>query len=158
MPTPIQHTRGGCRRIVTAITAAAALFAAGLAVAAEPLPPVTVYKSPTCGCCIAWVEHLEENGFTVNVVNQRDVVPDKVHFGVPEPLYSCHTARVDGYTVEGHVPAADIKRLIEERPAVSGIAVPGMPQGSPGMETGHVESYSVISYTEDGVTAEFSRY
>jgi hypothetical protein len=133
-------------------------FLIGAARAQSPGTDVTVYKSPTCGCCGAWVDHLKASGFNVNVVNQDDVVPEKQYFGVPENLYSCHTARVGGYTIEGHVPARDIKRLLAERPAVSGLSVPGMPHGSPGMETGRVDRYSVVTFTEDGETSIFSSY
>lgn len=119
---------------------------------------VTVYKSPTCGCCTAWVDHLKENGFSVDVVERTDVYPEKQRFGVPERLYSCHTARIGDYTIEGHVPAADIRRLLTERPAVTGLSVPGMPHGSPGMETGRVDPYAVISFDDYGNTRIFNRY
>ena len=122
------------------------------------LSPITVYKSPTCGCCGAWVDHLKENGFSVEVIEQSDVYPEKRRFGVPEKLYSCHTARIDDYTIEGHVPADDIMRLLAEKPAVAGLAVPGMPHGSPGMETGRVDSYAVISFDTYHNTRIFSRY
>ena len=113
---------------------------------------VTVYRSPTCGCCKAWEDHLRENGFTVESVETRAMDVVKTENGVPRPLLSCHTAIVDGYVIEGHVPAADIARLLSERPAVRGLAVPGMPTGSPGMETPGREAqpYEVFAFSDDG--------
>src|SRR5262245_14270167 len=99
-------------------------------------PTVEVYKSPTCGCCSLWVAHLQANGFTVRTSDRDndDLAAFKATHGVPSAAQSCHTALVNGYVIEGHVPAADVQRLLKERPAVVGIAVPGMPIGSPGME------------------------
>lgn len=120
---------------------------------------VTVYKSPTCGCCKAWIEHLEENGFEVEARDVPDVVPHKIEHGVTPQLASCHTALVDGYVIEGHVPAGDIRRLLAERPAVKGLSVPGMPVGSPGMEHGdRVDPYDVLSFGDDGKTEVYSSY
>lgn len=99
-------------------------------------PMITVYKSPSCNCCGLWVEHLESHGFNVDVVAKANVMPIKKKLGVPAGMGSCHTAIVDGYVIEGHVPAQDIQRLLKERPTGSGLAVPGMPVGSPGMEMG----------------------
>ncbi len=130
----------------------------GIAFADQSAGAIKVYKSPTCGCCTAWVDHLIDNGFTVDVVEKTDVSPFKRHLGVPPQLHSCHTAEIDGYVIEGHVPAADIKRMLAERPPIRGLAVPGMPQGSPGMETGHVEPYSVISFDADNRFGEYARY
>ena len=127
--------------------------------AATPVAPVVfadtvrVYKTPTCGCCAAWVTHLREAGFAVAVVDTADLAPLKAQFGVPSGLGSCHTARVGGYTVEGHVPAADVARLLRERPAdVAGIAVPGMPLGSPGMEVPGqpAQPYDVVAFGPKG--------
>jgi hypothetical protein len=115
------------------------------------LPVVTVYKSPTCGCCRAWVEHLQEDGFRVEVVDMNDRSALSSGRGVPRELGSCHTAVVGDYVVEGHVPAADIRRLLEEAPDAAGLAVPGMPIGSPGMEQGdHVQPYDVMLIARDG--------
>lgn len=120
---------------------------------------VTVYKSPTCGCCEAWIDHLEDNGFEVETRDVRDVVPHKIEHGVTPQLASCHTALVDGYVIEGHVPASDIKRLLAERPAVKGLSVPGMPVGSPGMERGdRVDPYDVLSFDGEGETDVYSSY
>jgi len=123
------------------------LLGDGTARAAE----MTVYKSPWCGCCGAWVEHLRANGFSVAVEEREDLSPVKRGFGVPEALHSCHTAVIEGYVIEGHVPAADILRLLTERPQARGLAVPGMPVGSPGMEQGgQRDPYEVILFGGDG--------
>src|SRR5262245_37331396 len=99
-------------------------------------PVITVYKDPNCGCCSIWVEHLRKNGFEVTVQEPGNMVEIKRKLGVPTYLQSCHTAVIDGYTIEGHVPAAEIHRLLKERPNAKGLTVPGMPLGSPGMEAG----------------------
>jgi hypothetical protein len=125
---------------------------------AEEETRVTVYKSPTCGCCSKWVRHLEENGFSVETHDVRDVTPMKRANGVPERLSSCHTAFVDGYIVEGHVPASDVKRLLAQRPQVSGLAVPGMPEGSPGMEGPNPERYQVLAFDPEGGVEVFSSH
>jgi hypothetical protein len=113
---------------------------------AEDAPAVKVWKDPNCGCCTGWVEHLRQSGFTVAVVEQADLTSIKAEAGIPAELASCHTARIDGYVLEGHVPAAAIRRLIKERPEAIGLAVPGMPIGSPGMEGGSPEVYAVILF------------
>ncbi len=118
---------------------------------------VMVYKSPTCGCCKKWVKHMRENGFTVKTQDMADVTPYKTRYGVTPELASCHTAVVSGYVVEGHVPAADIKRLLKERPRIAGLSAPGMPAGSPGMDTGH-ESYDVVSFDNKGNVAVYARH
>lgn len=123
------------------------------------LPQVTVYKSPSCGCCGDWVTHMQRNGFPVEVHDVEDVEPLKRKAGISPRLASCHTAFVEGYALEGHVPAADVKRLLAERPAGRGLAVPGMPVGSPGMEVGdRRDAYDVLLYREDGESAVFSHY
>ncbi len=121
----------------------------GSSSAAEPTE-VQVYKTPTCGCCAKWVDHLRDNGFSVSVTDLKDVTPIKLENGVPRRLASCHTAITEGYIVEGHVPAEDIRRLLDERPKVSGLAVPGMPIGSPGMEGPNPKRYKVLSFGADG--------
>lgn len=118
---------------------------------------VEVHSDPNCGCCGAWVEHLEDNGFKVDHQRHNDVRGVKIEQGVTPDLASCHTAMVDGYVIEGHVPADDIKALLEERPDVAGLAVPGMPHGSPGMETGRVDDYAVVSWTRDRQPPEIFR-
>ncbi|MGB0682671.1 MAG: DUF411 domain-containing protein [Magnetovibrionaceae bacterium] len=125
---------------------------------ASSAPQMTVYKSPSCGCCGKWVEHMEENGFQVTVKNTDDLDPIKFIAGVPDKLQSCHTATIDGYVIEGHVPAADVKRLLAERPAAVGLSVPGMPIGSPGMEMGdEKEPYPVILFNGEDVSI-YNRY
>lgn len=120
---------------------------------------ITVYKSATCGCCKEWVKHLQANGFSVKAQDVTDLKSYKTANGVPAKLASCHTATVDGYVIEGHVPANDIKRLLKERPAVSGLAVPGMPVGSPGMEQGaHKDRYEVLTFDKQGKTGVYAQY
>ena len=119
---------------------------------------ITVYKSPTCGCCSAWVDHMKANGYTVVSKNVDDLEAIKKVLGVPDPFQSCHTAMVDGYVVEGHVPAADVTRMLAEKPEVAGITVPGMPAGSPGMEVGSVDKYDVLLFRSDGSAKVYASY
>lgn len=122
------------------------------------LPQVTVYKSPTCGCCSAWVEHLRDNGFAVVTRDVDDLAPIKAQHGITPALASCHTARIGGYVLEGHVPAADVKTLLAQRPQITGLAVPGMPIGSPGMEQGaSKQPYDVVAFDGQGIRV-FNRY
>lgn len=107
-----------------------------IAESATDADTITVWYSPTCGCCKKWVSHLEENGFTVRAQERQDMAWLKHQLGVPEAMASCHSARVGNYLIEGHVPASDIRRLLREQPQAAGLAAPGMPAGSPGMETG----------------------
>lgn len=144
--------------VVAVVTA---LLAIGFWVIAGPnaeadAEEVTVYKSPWCGCCGAWVDHLRENGFAVTVHETEDLGPIKQRHGVPAALGSCHTAEVGGYTIEGHVPAADINRLLREQPDGRGLAVPGMPMGSPGMEGPHKDPYDVLLFDDEGDITVFS--
>ncbi|GJD77498.1 DUF411 domain-containing protein [Methylobacterium gregans] len=137
-------------------------LAAGLALGrgalAEGLPTVAVTKDPNCGCCEKWVTHLRDAGFTVTVT-EGPVNPVKARLGVPRDLASCHTAQVGGYVVEGHVPAGAIKRLLAEKPQGTGLAVPGMPVGSPGMEVDGMEpdTYEVTLFGPERRSA-FARY
>ena len=146
-------------RLVGRIMALAALTAilGSPAVADEPTQ-ITVYKSPKCGCCGKWMTHLEENGFSVVAHDVDDMTPVKAENGVPQHLSSCHTARVEGYVVEGHVPASDITRLLEQQPRIVGLSVPGMPIGSPGMEGPNPEPYRVLSFDAQGRFAVFSSH
>ena len=122
-------------------------------------PSVEVFKSPTCGCCSKWVTHLEEQGFSVSAEDTGDMQTIKAGAGVPPHTASCHTAFVGGYFIEGHVPAADIRRLLEEKPDARGLTVPGMPIGSPGMEIGdRRDRYQVLLVDDDGGTSVFSEY
>ncbi|HEU0300549.1 MAG TPA: DUF411 domain-containing protein [Longimicrobium sp.] len=113
---------------------------------------MVVYKTPSCGCCRAWVEQAQAAGFALEVHDVDRVEPVKHEHGLPGHLASCHTALVDGYVVEGHVPFDVIRRLLKERPQVAGIAVPGMPMGSPGMEVpgGRKDPYDIIAFTREG--------
>lgn len=123
---------------------------------AETPVVVTAYRSASCGCCKGWLEHLRQAGLQVKDQVVTDVGVLKRRYGVPAALASCHTARVGEYTVEGHIPASVIRKLFRERPDVSGIAVPGMPLGSPGMEAGNRrENYTVFSFTRSGTVAPF---
>jgi len=115
---------------------------------------ITVYKSPYCGCCTAWSEHMRDAGFTVKEIKREDMDTVKRDLGVPERLESCHTAMIDGYVIEGHVPAEDVKRLLNERPKAKGLSVPGMPIGSPGMEQGdHKERFISVIWDDDTMKA-----
>ena len=119
-----------------------------------------VYKSPTCGCCANWVKHLQQHGFRTQVTETDDVAAIKAQHRIPARAQSCHTAVVDGYVIEGHVPAADVQRLLKERPAVVGLAVPGMPIGSPGMEVPNVkpQAYDVLTFDKQGQLKVFASH
>lgn len=123
-------------------------------------PLVQVYKTPTCGCCANWVKHLQSHGFATRVIDLENLGEIKAKNQVPRQAQSCHTATVDGYALEGHVPAADVKRLLKERPAVLGLAVPGMPIGSPGMEVPGVkaQTYNVMAFDNKGQLTVYSSY
>ncbi|MEO8296106.1 MAG: DUF411 domain-containing protein [Gemmatimonadota bacterium] len=118
---------------------------------------ITVYKSPSCGCCAKWIDHLTANGFKVTTRNMEDVTPIKSQNHVPDALRSCHTAIVNGYVIEGHVPASDIQHLLRDKPKISGLAVPGMVTGSPGMEGGTAQSYDVVAFG-DGKTSVYAKH
>lgn len=120
---------------------------------------IVVHKDPTCGCCTGWVEHVRAAGFPVEVSGVSDINRVKVRLGIPSNLYACHTAEVDGYVIEGHVPASAVKRLLVERPKVKGLAVRGMPLGSPGMEVegAEPETYDVVAFRSEG-QSPFARF
>lgn len=127
--------------------------------AAGTLPTVEVFKNPSCGCCGAWVDHLEAAGFEVKVTMVDDTSVARKKYGLPDKFGSCHTAVVAGYVVEGHVPAADVKKLLAMKPVAVGIAVPGMPAGSPGMEMGsRKDPYQVLLVDKQGRERVFSSY
>lgn len=129
------------------------------AVTAVSAAEVVVYKSATCGCCKKWVEHMRANGFDVKAHDVKDVVTYKTRFGVPADLGSCHTATVEGYAIEGHVPAKEVKRLLAEKPKITGLAVPNMPLGSPGMDdSGIKQPYEVIAFDKNGSRSIYARY
>ncbi len=144
------------RNILVAITSLVVLAISSPSQSAGPL--VTVFKNPTCGCCGKWVEHLKANGFTVKVQEVNDTSAYERQYRVPRSMVSCHIAVVNGYAIEGHVPAAEIKRLLSERPKAEGLAVPGMPVGSPGMEAAHSDAYSVFVFDESGQSSVYARY
>ena len=138
-----------------AIILLAGLFASQGAVKAAD---VVVYKSPTCGCCSKWVEHMENNGYSVEVHDVQNVNPIKDKLGIPGRLRSCHTAKVGDYLIEGHVPASDIAQLLKTKPDIAGLATPGMPMGSPGMEGPRKVPYDVMSFTDNGSSAVYSSH
>lgn len=121
-------------------------------------PTLVVYKTPSCGCCRGWVKAMEASGFKVEVHDLDDLAATKHAAGVPDELQSCHTARIGGYVVEGHVHAEDIRRLLAERPDIAGIAAPGMPMGSPGMEGAYKDRYDVVTFGGKGRQAVFASH
>lgn len=143
-----------------ALVAALSLGVAAAAQTTRPAPAMEVYKSPTCGCCSKWVDHVREGGFTVKVTDLDDdaLATLKQKHGIPRTAQSCHTALVAGFVVEGHVPVSEVHRLLKERPPVSGIAVGGMPVGSPGMEVPgqRPHTYNVLTFTKQGDLKIFS--
>lgn len=126
--------------------------------AGQDTSTITVYKSPTCGCCNAWIQHLEKNGFKVIAENRNDMPMIKGASGIKEQYQACHTAFVGNYFIEGHVPASDIKRLLKEKPNAAGLAVPGMPMGSPGMEGPRQDPYTVLLIKKNGESENYSHH
>ena len=122
------------------------------------LPVIEVYKSASCGCCSAWIEHLEANGFTVRAKNVEMPAQYRKLAGIPDALGSCHTGLVNGYAIEGHVPASDIKQLLREKPKAKGLAVPAMPMGSPGMEGPRKDAYDVLLVKNNSSTEVYKHY
>jgi hypothetical protein len=143
------------RRVVLGMLASAVVTLA-TSVRAQTAPSIKVFKDPNCGCCNEWVQHLRAHGFAAIVTETSEMQPVKARFGVPKALSSCHTAEISGYVIEGHVPAHAIERLLAEKPQALGLAVPGMPAGSPGMN-GEPEAYDVVIFTRDGQRL-FGRY
>lgn len=149
--------------VIAPVVAVAAALTAVTLMTAPPAPPtdaplVTVYKTPTCRCCMKWVRYLQEAGFAVRTEHPADLAVVRARLGVPPEYAACHTAVVEGYVVEGHVPAADIKRLLAERPAARGLTVPGMPVGSPGMEGPNPEDFRVHLLRADGSVSVYAQY
>jgi hypothetical protein len=138
------------------ITAAILLSIQATAWAASPV--VDVYKSATCGCCKEWIKHLEKNGFTVRAHEVDNPSDYREKFGIPQRFGSCHTGVVQGYALEGHVPAADIQRLLKQKPKAKGLAVPAMPMGSPGMEGPRQDPYDVYLVKQDGNATIYKHY
>lgn len=146
------------RHLLTTLGAGVAAVALP-SMATNALPQVEVFKSPTCGCCGAWVDHLKAAGFTVKVVEVDDTTATRKRYGLPDKFGSCHTGIVNGYVVEGHVPATEIKRLLTTKPVAIGLAVPGMPVGSPGMEYGgRKDPYDVYFIDKNGRETVFAHY
>ena len=125
---------------------------------AQGAPKVEVFKSASCGCCGAWVEHMRQNGFHVTTHDVADVSAQRRKLGMPDRLGSCHSAKVGGYAIEGHVPAADIRRLLKEKPNALGLAVPSMPPGSPGMESSRPIPYDTLLVARDGTTRVYASH
>jgi len=151
-------TTRSTRALVVALLALSAPVLYGQTKPAPAKPHLTVYKSPTCGCCAKWVEYMEARGFTASVTNMPDVTPIKIKHGLLPQLASCHTTLVGGYVIEGHVPVEDIRRLLKEKPAIVGLAAPGMPAGSPGMDIPNSPAYDVVSFDKHGNTRVFASH
>ena len=143
--------------LAVSATLAAALSSAPATSAHSSLPEMTVYKTPTCGCCSKWVDHVKAAGFTVKTIDQPDLSELKADVGVTKALSSCHTALVGGYVIEGHVPAADIQRLLKEKPKIVGLAAPGMPGAGPGMDTSK-DPYDVLAFDASGKTTVWAHH
>ncbi|OOG21003.1 CopG family transcriptional regulator [Thioalkalivibrio denitrificans] len=148
------RSRGLFRALATAALAA---LVGLIGIQAAKAADMVVYKTPTCGCCDKWIEHMEQAGFTVDARDLQNLNPIKAQLGIAGKLQSCHTATVGGYVVEGHVPADVVQRLLDEQPAIHGIAVPGMPMGSPGMEGPYTERYNVLAIGRDGRVEIYER-
>jgi hypothetical protein len=147
------------RRLFFASGAAIGALAAFPGLAAAGLPTVEVFKNPSCGCCGAWADHLRAAGFGVKLTVVDDTAPVRRKYGIPEKLGSCHTGVVAGYALEGHVPAADVKKLLASRPVAAGLAVPGMPAGSPGMEAGaRRDPFDVLLVDKAGRASVYASY
>ena len=145
------------RRVALVSLLGIAVTTSRVTVRADALPAMTVHKDPSCGCCRAWIEHLTAAGFTVSVVETDRVDAVKARLGIPSELASCHTAEIGDYAIEGHVPAGAIARLLAEKPAAKGLAVPGMPVGAPGMGGSPPATYEVVLFGPQG-RRTFARY
>ncbi len=148
------------KRIISFAVVVVGLAIAAVVTSTQAPTAISVVRDPGCGCCLNWVAHLERAGFKATVTESADMDTVKDGKGVPKAARSCHTATVGGYVIEGHVPAADIQRLLKERPNVAGLAVPGMPVGSPGMESssGRVQPYDVLTFDKAGRTTVFASH
>ncbi len=156
--TVLQRNKKSNIRYLKIILVVLFTFAVTLANAEQKVSQITVYKSPTCGCCDKWVKHLEENGFKVEANNTQNMREIKQKIGIKPQYQSCHTGLINGYYIEGHVPAQDIKRLLAEKPDAAGLTVPRMPMGSPGMEGHRKDPYSVYLIQKDGESKVYSSY
>src|SRR4051812_32038962 len=144
--------------VLVALYAASTTAALAQVRTAAAKTAITVYKTPTCGCCGKWVEHMRANGFNPTVIDMPDVSAVRAKQGVPSRLASCHTAVVGQYVIEGHVPAADVRRLLREKPAKAGLSAPGMPAGSPGMDVPNSPAYDVVAFDKQGRTTVFAAH
>ena len=152
-------SRRGALQLSLALMGSTLLGLPLMSLAVTKTPLITVWKTPNCGCCKEWVTHLQTNGFEVLTRDVDDTGPIRKKAGLAEKFGSCHTAMLDGYVLEGHVPAQDIRRLLRERPKALGLAVPGMPVGSPGMEMGAArDAYDVVLVLKDGSSKTFQSY
>jgi len=152
-----QNTESDTTRVASiAATPVATAPATAPASAPATARTIKVYKDPNCGCCKEWIRHLEQNGFTVEVVDMPDLSAVKTKYGVTSALQACHTGVIGDYVVEGHVPADLIVKMLEEKPAIAGLAVPGMPAGSPGMEGASRERYDVLTFDRAGRTSVYA--
>jgi len=142
----------------TRINRFAALLLLSVSAFATAAESVTVFKSPYCGCCEKWVEHLRQNGFAVETRDVDDVPAARQKLGMSDKYGSCHTAKIGNYVIEGHVPAADIRRLLKEKPKALGLAVPSMPPGSPGMESDKPIPYQTFLVQADGSARSYARH
>ena len=145
------------RRRMLAVLAAAPLGLVSMR-ALPAVPAVSMFKLNECGCCDLWAEHLRKNGFAVSVRAVPDLTPVRCKYGIPNIFGTCHTTLVEGYAIEGHVPAPDIQRLLRSKLKVAGLAVPGMPAGSPGMEGPRSDPYDVLTFDRGGATQIYARY
>ena len=125
---------------------------------AQTTPTVDVYKSPTCGCCGKWIDHMKKNGFKVEIHEVDNIPASRKKLGMPDKLGSCHTSKVGDYVVEGHVPAQDIQRLLKEKPKALGLAIPSMPPGVPGMDIPNSPPYETLLVHTDGTTSVFAKH
>jgi hypothetical protein len=148
------------RKLLVALAVVLAVPALSAQADRQAAPSVDVFKSATCGCCSKWVDHMRKAGFTVHVTDLEEPELQKIkgRYNVPAAARSCHTARVEGFTVEGHVPPSEVKRMLKEKPKVLGLAVPGMPLGSPGMEVSGMKPhpYNVLTFDKQGATTVYS--
>jgi hypothetical protein len=147
------------RTVILAVAGVLVLSAASSGQQKSKPIPMSVYKSPACGCCVKWIDYMRANGFDPKVQDVENIGALKLKLGVREEFSSCHTTEVGGYVVEGHVPVETVQRMLKERPKIAGLSVPGMPAGSPGMEVpgGRMESYNILAFTSDGKTTVYDK-
>lgn len=152
-----KESQAGSAESGSAETSTVSAVSVPAAVTVPNAVPIKVYKDPNCGCCKLWIDHLEQNGFKVEVMDLPDLSAVKSKYGVTQQLQACHTGIVGDYTVEGHVPADLIHRMLKEKPSIAGLAVPGMPMGSPGMEGATKEKYDILTFDRAGRTTVYAQ-